>query len=96
MSKNKSFEKSNVRDLFAVMAEQAGISKVEAQRQYENFRSAYVQLVVEEGKDLDLPRLFKAKHVVRAAHEARNPGTGEKVQVPEKVAIKLYALKDLK
>lgn len=46
--------------------------------------------------EIAIPDLGKFKLAVRAAHNSRNPRTGENISVPDKNAVKFSAAKALK
>jgi DNA-binding protein HU-beta len=52
--------------------------------------------VVQSGESLTLPGIGKLDCKVQAARKARNPRTGESVNVPAKVAVKFRVAKSLK
>lgn len=56
----------------------------------------YVELALQTGDCVDIPKFGKLSVEQREARMARNPQTGEKMEVPAKKAIKFKASKTLK
>ena len=56
----------------------------------------YVELALQNGDCVDIPKFGKLSVKQREARMARNPQTGEKIEVPAKKAIKFKASKTLK
>lgn len=54
------------------------------------------QEALARGEEVTLPHLGKLKTAQRAARTARNPKTGETVQVPAKTVVKFTTGKDLR
>ncbi|RMH97650.1 MAG: HU family DNA-binding protein [Calditrichaeota bacterium] len=85
----------NRKELVSAIAEKAALSKKEA----ENFLNAFVEVVSEELKrngSVNLVGFGSFKVSQRAAREARNPATGEKIHVPAKRVPVFKPGKDLK
>lgn len=55
-----------------------------------------IQAALSKGGEAVLPHLGKLKTVARAARVARNPKTGESVDVPARTAVKFSVAKDLR
>lgn len=56
----------------------------------------YAELALQNGDCVDIPKFGKLSVEQRQARMARNPQTGEKMEVPAKKAIKFKASKTLK
>lgn len=56
----------------------------------------YAELALHNGDCVDIPKFGKLSVEQRDARMARNPQTGEKMEVPAKKAIKFKASKTLK
>lgn len=56
----------------------------------------YAELALKNGDCVDIPKFGKLSVEQRDARMARNPQTGEKMEVPAKKAIKFKASKTLK
>lgn len=85
----------NRKELVSAIAEKTALSKKEA----ENFLNAFVEVVSEELKrngSVNLVGFGSFKVSQRAAREARNPATGEKIHVPAKRVPVFKPGKDLK
>lgn len=76
-------------------AEVAGHTKKEAEKCYNAFIEVFTQGLAEDG-EVNLAGFVKATKVHKEATTARNPKTGEEVQVPAKNVVKLKVLKGLK
>jgi DNA-binding protein HU-beta len=71
----------NQAELIAAAAEQSGQSKAVVESVLGAVAEA-AQAALKKGGEVVLPHLGKLKSVVRAARKARNPKTGEAVDVP--------------
>jgi len=76
------------KELVEYCAKEAGTTKKDAEAVIEAFVKA-----VEATDEVSLRGFGTFNHVVRPAHEARNPRNGEKVQVEERTTIKFKASK---
>ena len=82
-------------DLVSFIAENAGLTKADASRAVEAFIEGVVTGLKNEGKvTVTGFATFAAKK--KEAKEGRNPRTGEKVQIPAKVAVSVKAGAKLK
>ena len=72
----------------------AGVSNKETERVYESLVK-FAQDVLKTGNKVSLPGLGIFTPKDRAARTARNPKTGEKVEVPAKKAVKFKPGKEL-
>lgn len=80
----------NKSDLISEIARHSGESKVTIGRVLEKLAVVATQ-VLGNGEEVTLPDLGKLKPVNRAARTARNPKTGQTVDVAAKVAVKFQA-----
>jgi len=75
--------------LSGAIAAKAGCSKKEAN----DFINAFGEVVVEEvrdnGETIQIPGLGIFKQRVTEAHAGRNPATGETLNIPKSVTVKL-------
>jgi len=82
-------------ELVAKVSETTGLKKVDLQRALESMIDTIVQTVKANGKvNITGLGIFKLKD--RKARVARNPKTGEQVQVPAKKAPKFLPAKHFK
>jgi DNA-binding protein HU-beta len=82
-------------EMYATIAEKAGVSKKEAKTVLEAFNSEIIEVLKKE-KKVKLPGLgiFVVKE--RKARMGRNPKTGEAIQIPAKKVVKFRVAKDVK
>ena len=73
----------------------AGISKANVNRFYDGLVKLAMKKLASEG-EFTLPGLGTLRVRVRSAHTARNPKTGEPVQVPRKKVVRFRAYKELR
>lgn len=76
-----------VTELYKEIAERLDWTVSDVKRVFET----YADIVLEEiqkGNEVPLPKLGKFTKSIRPPRTARNPKTGEKVQVPEKEILK--------
>lgn len=85
----------NKPDFIALMAERCDITKKDATEEYENVFGVLAE-VLSEGNEVAIPDLGRFKIADRPARTARNPRTGETVDVPAKKAMKLQLTKSIK
>lgn len=86
-----------IKELIDATAEKAGITKKAAREVYD----ALVEVVQEEVaktevEKLTLPGLVTIKRAQVAARKGRNPATGEEIDIPAKVALRVKPVKALK
>ncbi len=82
-------------EMYAAIAEKAGVSKKEAKTVLEAFNAKIIEVLKSE-KKVKLPGLgiFVVKE--RKARTGRNPKTGETIQIPAKKVVKFRVAKDVK
>lgn len=82
-------------ELVDALAEKTGLNKNEAKKAFD----ALTEIVLDaagKGQDIELGSLGKIKIVHKEAGSARNPATGEQMQVPAKNVAKFTVGKALK
>lgn len=82
-------------DLVNYIAENAGLSKVDAAKALDAFQAGITKGLKKEGK-VSLTGFFTFTAVKKPAKEGRNPRTGATVKIPARVAIKGKAGSKLK
>lgn len=82
-------------DLVNYIAEEAGLTKVDAAKALEAFMCGVTKGLKEDGK-VSLTGFFTFSAEKKAAKEGRNPRTGETVKIPARVAVKGKAGSKLK
>jgi DNA-binding protein HU-beta len=82
-------------DIISKMAEFAGSSKVESDKQLTAFLQT-LEYAIENKEEFKLTGHFGMKIVERSARVGRNPQSGEEMQIPAKNAIKTSIGKKLK
>ena len=85
----------NKPDFIALMAERCDMTKKDATEAYENTFGVLAE-VLGEGNEVAIPDLGRFKIAERPARTARNPRTGETVDVPAKKTMKLQLSKGIK
>lgn len=85
----------NKPDFIALMAERCDITKKDATEEYENVFGVLAE-VLSEGNEVAIPDLGRFKIADRPARTARNPRTGDTVEVPAKKTMKLQLSKNIK
>ena len=80
----------NKQELVAIVAEENEISKAQAGRVVDSVFDAIVKAVA-KGEGFQLVGFGTFKAVERAAHEGRNPATGEMIAIPASVTPKFSA-----
>jgi len=85
----------NKSELIAAIAEQAGVSNKDAGACLDAFCDV-VASEVAGGGEVKVPGWVSFSHTVRAARTARNPQTGDPIDVPAKAAVKIKAGAKLK
>lgn len=94
MARDKQFEVKNHNDLLSEVAERTGKTKKETHEIYKALEDTLTEFL-QSGHSVRLPRLFTLRLVQRGPRIARSPLNGEKVEVPEKVVVKMERLKNL-
>lgn len=82
--------------IYAALAERADVSRAQAAQVVEALVDLAIAEAAKDPKGFTLPGLGKLIVVQRAARMARNPRTGESVQVPAKKAVKFRLAKACK
>lgn len=82
-------------ELVARIAESSGLKKVDAQKALDAMIQTIVE-VLKKGEKVNITGLGIFKIKEKKARVARNPKTGETIQVPAKNAPKFLASKNLK
>lgn len=82
-------------DIISTIAEEAGISKKEAQAAYEAFVS-YIGDTCTRGERCAVPGLGSFSVSARKARTGRNPRTNESINIPASKNVRFKAGKDLK
>jgi len=82
-------------EMYAAIAEKAGVSKKEAKTVLEAFNAKIIEVLKSE-KKVKLPGLGIFVVKLRKARTGRNPKTGETIQIPEKKVVKFRVAKDVK
>lgn len=85
----------NKKDLAAALSESIGSTKKDATAIVENIIDI-MSNTLSNGEDVDLYGFGKFKLAQRKAYTARNPQTGEPIEVPEKRVVSFKASKKLK
>lgn len=85
----------NKQDLVAVMANQSGLSKVDAEKALNAFQYAVGETIA-DGGTIKMVGFGTFKGNDQPARTARNPRTGEPVDVPATRRVSFVAGKDLK
>lgn len=85
----------NKQDLVKLVSEKTGISKEAAGQAQKAVIEAFSS-TLEKGDSISLVGFGSFKVVERAAREGRNPGTGEKIQIPASKTVKFTPSKVLK
>jgi len=73
----------NKADLVKAVAQKANLSKLDADKAVTALLEA-IPYALDEGEKVTLYEFGTFKNVVRKAHVARNPATGELINIPEK------------
>ena len=81
-------------ELAGKIASEAGITKSQAEKAVDGFVSA-VSEALKAGDKITLVGFGTFSVVARSQREGRNPGTGEKIQIPASKAVKFKAGKTL-
>ncbi len=82
-------------ELVAKIAEQAGITKVQAEKALGSVVEAVVD-VVKDGDSINVTGLGTFSLAEREARKGRNPQTGEEIDIPASKSMKFKAAKAVK
>ena len=82
-------------DFVTLLSERAEVSKAKAAEMYDAVFGTLVE-VVSEGNEVAIPNLGRVVFTERASRIAKNPRTGEAVEVPAKKAPKFKFSKNVK
>ena len=85
----------NRTDLVAAIAEQASLSKTQADAALSALQDILVTSLG-EGEAVKIPGFLNVERVERAARTGRNPRTGEELQIPAGFGVKVTAGSALK
>lgn len=85
----------NKNEFVTVLAERCEVTKVDAEEMYNNVFGVLAE-VISEGHEVAVTGLGKFKIVERDARTARNPKTGNVVDVPAKKVPKFQFSKNIK
>lgn len=77
-------------ELITQMAQDAGITKVQAEKALKSFTTS-VQKTLSKGDKVQMVGFGTFSTVERAAREGRNPSTGASITIPAKTAVKFKA-----
>ena len=78
----------NKSDLVSSMAEQSGLTKKDCFAALEGFIGS-IQGALADGEEVVIAGFVKFTTKAKAAHTGRNPATGEEVDVPDRVQVKI-------
>ncbi|MBM9463764.1 HU family DNA-binding protein [Aeromicrobium sp. YIM 150415] len=82
-------------DLVAALAEQAGVTKTDADKVLSAFSDVVLD-AVSKGDKVSIPGILSVERVERAARTGRNPATGETIDIPAGYGVKVSAGSRLK
>lgn len=82
-------------DFVNLLVERCDLTKKSATEMYDNVFNTLAN-VISEGNEVAIPNLGRVKITERAARTARNPQTGDVVEVPAKKAPKFQFSKNVK
>ncbi len=85
----------NRTELVNLMAEQAGLTKADADSALSAFQNILIDSLG-KGETVRVTGLMSIERVERAARTGRNPRTGEEIQIPAGYGVKLTAGSTLK
>ncbi len=80
----------NKAELVSVMAEKAGMTKVDAKKALEAFMEASVE-ALQKGDRISLVGFGTFAPYTHPERKGRNPQTGQEIMIPEKTVIKFKA-----
>ena len=83
-------------ELIAEIASRTGLAKTDVEKTIKGFEDVANEVVAKGGEKLTLPGFLSFEQVDRSARTARNPQTGETIQVPASTAAKVSAGSKLK
>ena len=83
----------NKTDFVAALARHGEISKVDAEKLFQVFRHTLESELLEAGK-IVFPGFLTIEVVDKPARKARNPATGQEIDVPAKKSVKIRAGKE--
>lgn len=87
-------EQMNKKELIAAMAEKAELTQVDAAKALDAFLAVFKE-TLQAGEGVQITGYFNAQVCDRAAREALNPLTKEKIMVPAKKVVKIKVSKAL-
>lgn len=85
----------NRTELVAAIAEETGLTKVQADSALAAFQKVLVESLA-KGEAVKVTGLLSVERVERAARTGRNPRTGEEIQIPAGFGVKISAGSTLK
>lgn len=85
----------NKPEFVTLLAERCEVTKKDAEEMYDDVFGALAD-VIASGEEVAIPGLGRVKIADRAARVARNPKTGNTVEVPAKKAPKFQFAKNIK
>jgi DNA-binding protein HU-beta len=83
-------------ELIAEIASRTGLAKTDVEKSLKAFEDIAHEVVAKGEEKLTLPGFLSFEQVPRSARTARNPQTGETIQVPASKAAKVTAGSKLK
>jgi len=83
-------------ELIAEIANRTGLAKTDVEKSLKAFEEVAHEIVAKGEEKLTLPGFLIFEQVPRSARTARNPQTGETIQVPASKAAKVTAGSKLK
>lgn len=86
----------NKKDLIEELAARVNLPKCSIALVLDSVGDVAKEHLVAPGAEMQLPGIGKLKAVAKAERTARNPQTGEEVQIPARTVLKLVVAKSLK
>jgi DNA-binding protein HU-beta len=83
-------------ELIAEIAERTGLAKTDVEKALKSFEDVTQEIVAKGDEKLTLPGFLSFEQTHRNARTARNPQTGEPIQVAASKAVKVSAGSKLK
>ncbi len=83
-------------ELIAEIANRTGVAKADVEKALKGFEDVCHEVVAKGEEKLTLPGFLSFEQTDRSARTARNPQTGETIQVPASKAVKVTAGSKLK
>ena len=80
----------NESDLVSKIAQKSNLTKAQAAAAVNAFQHVFVE-AMKSGEGLQLPGLFSAERVKRAARTGRTPRTGETINIPASYGVRISA-----